>query len=642
MTAGEGFGHDDGLSLSATLVGAGLLWAAVAALDPERPAGILLGPLLAAAGLAVDTLRRREWRRLVFPALLTVAFAGAARSGPEFRADSGGYYAYLRSAAFDRDLDFANEWRAFGYLEQPPTATGLQPNLYSVGPAILWSPFFAAAHVYVTVDRSIGEGRHPANGLSPPYRRSPALGTLAIMLLGATLLFRTISDRVGPGASLLAVAGTILTSPLLYYAFVVPTMAHGVTFGVAAALVWAWDRARRAPSLGTWSILGALLGLVTLTRWQAAVYVLMVAPLALRGLRDRTARPAWLAAAGGAALLAVSPQLLAWRILFGRFFTMPQGAGYVDWSSPHMLDTLLSADHGLWTWTPAMALGFLGLIVGLRSAPLLHGSALLVFLATAWVNGGVHDWAGSDAFGARRFDLVLPLMALGLGTLLKAVTPRLARSPLLAPATLLLLLALWNLAFIARFREDKYLEAAPFDRLASDQARAVRHASQDVLGWLAGSRGRALAYRVFSAEYFYTRFYPTGTIELPRADDLLVSGWSAPRRPAGEPGFRWALYPEACVRVPLEEPIDLQATLDLRAPRQAQPQTIAVTLNGREVMASTPLGTEWAEVPLAIEAGALVPGENLVCLRFGNAARGGEGGSVAAAVHEIRLRPRPR
>src|SRR4029450_11633722 len=104
-------------------------------------------------------------------------FPASAAGEPEFRADSVSYYAYLRSAVFDRDLDFGNEWAHWGYPEPARTPTGLHRNVQSVGPALLWAPFFMAAHVYVELGRALGWVRYAPDGYTLPYRRSGALGT---------------------------------------------------------------------------------------------------------------------------------------------------------------------------------------------------------------------------------------------------------------------------------------------------------------------------------------------------------------------------------------------------------------------------------------------------------------------------------
>ena len=72
--------------------------------------------------------------RLLFPVVLAITFGVSAHVRLEFRADSGAYFAYLRSAVFDGDLDFANEWEKWGWEEGRRTSTGLVHNAQSVGP----------------------------------------------------------------------------------------------------------------------------------------------------------------------------------------------------------------------------------------------------------------------------------------------------------------------------------------------------------------------------------------------------------------------------------------------------------------------------------------------------------------------------
>src|SRR6185369_15049744 len=126
--------------------------------------------------------------------------------------------------------------------------------------------------------------------------------------------------------------------------------------------------------------------------------------------------------------------LVAWKIIYGRFLAPPTRENAVDWSSPHLLNVLVSADRGLFTWTPLMAVGAAGLLWLLREWLALAAGALLVLAGTAWINGGVQDWAGADAFGGRRFDLVVPLLAVGVAAAAKAIAGAVARRPWLAPA----------------------------------------------------------------------------------------------------------------------------------------------------------------------------------------------------------------
>src|SRR3954469_6496866 len=74
---------------------------------------------------------------------------------PYLRGDGNGYYAWLRSPVIDHDLQFGDEFArgdpAFlqtvfapdgSYLPGMITETGYLRDQWSVGPAVLWAPFF--------------------------------------------------------------------------------------------------------------------------------------------------------------------------------------------------------------------------------------------------------------------------------------------------------------------------------------------------------------------------------------------------------------------------------------------------------------------------------------------------------------------
>src|SRR5687767_3716815 len=89
----------------------GVALAALALLDPPREILALPGVACAAAA---------AWfggRRLAVPLVLCLAYALAAACQPEFRADSANYFVYLRSAAFDHDLELDNEYEHWGFTQ---------------------------------------------------------------------------------------------------------------------------------------------------------------------------------------------------------------------------------------------------------------------------------------------------------------------------------------------------------------------------------------------------------------------------------------------------------------------------------------------------------------------------------------------
>src|SRR5207244_1476622 len=109
------------------------------------------------------------------------------------------------------------------------------------------------------------------------------------------------------------------------------------------------------------------------------------------------ARTSWVlargAAMGVAALLAFSPQLLAYRALTGRFGPSRLVARKMSWSSPHLLQVLFDPGHGLFAWSPLLLLATAGLLflVG-RRRDLTTVLLALCLLAQVWINGAVESW----------------------------------------------------------------------------------------------------------------------------------------------------------------------------------------------------------------------------------------------------------
>jgi hypothetical protein len=125
-----------------------------------------------------------------------------------------------------------------------------------------------------------------------------------------------------------------------------------------------------------------------------------------------------LAVCGAAALVVFSPQALAWLVLYGRPFTVPQGPGWMRWRDPHLLDVLLSDRHGLFTWTPVLAIAVAGFLLLWRRDRHLAIAATVVAAASWYVNAAAADWWAGEAYGARRFVSCVPVFALGFAAVL--------------------------------------------------------------------------------------------------------------------------------------------------------------------------------------------------------------------------------
>ena len=145
--------------------------------------------------------------------------------------------------------------------------------------------------------------------------------------------------------------------------------------------------------------------------------------------------------------------------------------GYLDPWRSRWLDTLFSSWHGLLSWTPIVyvaAVGTAALAVRRRRWAIL---ALLLLVATAWINGSTTDWAGGWSFGGRRFTSVLVMLAPGLALVVETALRR--------PHALVALLAAaavaWNYGLMVQYTAGMVPKDEPvsFARVVRQQAELL-------------------------------------------------------------------------------------------------------------------------------------------------------------------------
>lgn len=377
---------------------------------------------------------------------------------PYVRGDGNGYYAWLVSPVIDGDLDFTNQFEradplfrglvfAADGVVRPEivTSTGRVGNQWSVGPAVVWAPFFLAAHAGVGLARLAG-ATVPADGYSWPYLWSVSLGTVLYGMLALWLSARTAIAMGYQRGTAVAVIGIGLASSLPVYQIFLPFHVHALAACAVAAFVW-WGLTRHASHrVRDWAIWGGLAGLMVqvyhLNLILVVVAVVVWLPLVRRDGLSRALR------AGGvftaAAVLMCAPQLVGKWLVYGR----PWITGYQDqfiWTEPRLWETALSANHGWLLWTPIVACALVGLVRVWRGHPparALVAAVPLLFLVVA----SYQNWHGQSSFGNRFFLSLTVVLVLGLAALAEAVRAR-GAGPWRALVVVVATLVVWNVGF---------------------------------------------------------------------------------------------------------------------------------------------------------------------------------------------------
>ena len=125
-------------------------------------------------------------------------------------------------------------------------------------------------------------------------------------------------------------------------------------------------------------------------------------------------------AIGFAAMVAAfAPQLIAWRVMYGAWWVVPQGPGFMRWDAPCWSEALFSSRNGLFPWSPAYAVLLVALVCAGRKLPRLVVALVGALALQAIANGAAWDWWAGGSFGGRRFDSCYVVFAVGAAFLIE-------------------------------------------------------------------------------------------------------------------------------------------------------------------------------------------------------------------------------
>jgi len=527
---------------------------------------------------------------------------------PRLDADAVEYYSHVRSLYVDGDLDFANEFAHFGILDRYDktnlTPTGHRRTIFAVGPSLMWMPFYAAGDV---VARALGTREE---GYSPYHIRAVTLASLFYGVLGSLLVFGVLRSRFPFAEAAISSLALFYGTFLIWYAVYEPVMSHSGSFFFAALTLAIWWPARHSLSERRALVLGLVIGLGATVRWQSAVLLLLPAFSLLRPLGMRPARTVVVGLGTLAAFgLGALPQMLAWKAIFGSFLLAdpPHGADFLRLDHPYLLQTFFSSRHGLLYWTPLLWAGFCGLLV-LARRELQTAIMLLVPVAImSYVNACSGDWWAGGSFSNRRFDSLLPLLALGIAACAQWLRQTVARRPGIVVVAGAFALTAWNFAFMDQYARNRIPrdDTVSFARVTENSADFVSEWVGTPMAWPANWIFAARhdlpvqKYDLMVGQYlFYRQNNLGGVIDIGdnRVDPgLLGEGWA--RRQACDDGVCRAIEGRARLFVPLDVPRSLAVTLRARGRG-----SLAVSVNGRPV-AMLPLLEDLQELRFQVPRG---------------------------------------
>jgi len=310
------------------------------------------------------------------------------------------YYAYLRSAVVDGDLNFKNELEHFS-REIEVTKTGMVANKYSIGPALFWLPFFL-----------IGQMLSRSDGYASLDQIATGIGAIFYGVAGLILCYEICRKYYSQKISLLATVALFLCSNLFFYTAVDPINSHAVSFFASSLFVFLWVSIDEKKSCQLF-LLGAIGGVLAVIRNQDIIFSL---PVALKLALKKNVSRVFIFLSG--ILIAFIPQIIVWRILYGQIMSPYLLAGErFYFLQPQILTVLFNFQNGLFLYSPILVLSIIGLFYLFPKSRFLAASGLVLFILQLYIVASWHYFTQGASYGGRMFISLMPYFILGFAAL---------------------------------------------------------------------------------------------------------------------------------------------------------------------------------------------------------------------------------
>lgn len=343
---------------------------------------------------------------LIFSILLTVVFTvnerwfgdGGSKWETIINSDGKGYFQYLNALFIDNNI--SNQEADGRYLLK--NKNGRVVNIYSVGPALLISPFFAEGYFY----HYLFSDKIEKNGFFFQLEVSLAALfylTLALIFFRKSLLLLKVNDK----AIIISLLALLFGTNLFYYATIEPSMSHVYSFFSISFFVYSvllFNENHKSKFL---IFIAISLAITILIRPSNGLIVFFIPFLSgsfqnlklfIETIFEDKRR---LLISALVLLLLISIQPIMWRFQSGNFFIWSYKNSGFYFSSPEIFDLLFSFRKGLFIYTPLVLLSLVGLLFIYKTKRFRFFSFLIAFSVLIYFTSSWWNWYYGDSFGMR-------------------------------------------------------------------------------------------------------------------------------------------------------------------------------------------------------------------------------------------------
>ena len=312
------------------------------------------------------------------------------------------------------------------YYQAYPLENGNYTPNYTMGFALLWSPFFFIGHWWA---KAAG---YPVDGWSFPYQFSIASGVLIYILIGLLflrkILLRFFSDKMSAMIMLLIVLGT----NYFHETFHDTMQPHAQVFTGYAMLIWFTIRWHEEQKKKFMMMAGLVMGLMILARPSEILCIIIPVLWNVYDKESLKRKIELIRSNFSQCLLLVAfafipfiPQIMYWKYVTGSwiFFSYQHTEGF-DFLKPHILKVLFSFKKSWFVYTPIIIFPIMGIILLWKYNRKIFFPFFLFFLANFYLLSSWAAWWNGGSFGMRYFVDSYPVMAVSFGYVLVDIQKR--------------------------------------------------------------------------------------------------------------------------------------------------------------------------------------------------------------------------
>lgn len=339
-----------------------------------------------------------------------------------FKWDINHYYSYLPAIFIHHDIKYTfidtnpEKYRNNFWASKAPNGNYVEK--VSMGMALMYMPFFLAAHLYANLQG------HITDGFSTPYKFFISFGSIFYVLVGIYFLRKTLIKYFSDAVTATTLICLTLGTNLFYYTTTEGPMTHGYLFCLFSVFLYyslKWHEQRNIKSI---IFTGLSAGLIVLVRPLDIFVILIPLLYGITNFDEIKNRPSFLWDNKKHIILFIItfilvniPQLIYWKYITGNWLYFSYGDEEFFWNNPHLVEGLFGFRKGWFVYTPMMLMSFIGFPFLFTShkklfIPLLIYIIIYIYVVLSW-----WCWWYGGSFGLRAFIqcsafLSIPMAAL--------------------------------------------------------------------------------------------------------------------------------------------------------------------------------------------------------------------------------------